>query len=166
MQYAASPRTKKRTASGPRASTNRRNRLISPPIACTGRFRSPMGSATAGDAHAAMPGMERTIASNAGAWASTLRRGNASGTARVIENVLSSAGWPGRPVRGAGSRSDKKPHHTRTFFPDPPRIETCGMNVGRRIEPARRGLLSLRDPSGPTYRSVPSHADGPPNLSA
>jgi hypothetical protein len=41
-------------------------------------------------------------------------------------------------------------------------VRLVNTNVYRAIEPARRGLLSLRDPPGPTYRSVPAHADGPP----
>ena len=31
------------------------------------------------------------------------------------------------------------------------------------MESLWRGFLSLRDPAGPTYRSVPSHAAGPPD---
>ena len=39
----------------------------------------------------------------------------------------------------------------------------AGRNTnGTAIESIWRGFLSLRDPAGPTYRSVPAHAAGPP----
>ena len=60
--------------------------------------------------------------------------------------------------RAAGSRSGKKPHHTRTLSRDQSKGAICEPNVFLQFEPARRSLLSLRDPTGA------AHAVGPPEV--
>src|SRR5579863_6856268 len=71
-------------------------------------------------------------------------------------------GWPRRPVRAAGSRSDKMPRHARSkacgrLGPSDACMSNVNMNLVSEIESAWRGFLSLRDPAGA------KHAAGPPD---
>ena len=68
-------------------------------------------------------------------------------------------GWPDRPVRVVGSRSDKKPRHADTIVKCCHGATDLACGSTFSVDQARRGFLSMRDPAGA------GHTAGPPDSS-